>query len=90
MDKLNILLVGGLITVEHQGRKITARLRELLEATGRFNVVYTKELRNITPEYLEPYDALFIDYDGKLFPTEKGRRFGEKTEAAIYDFVAKG
>ena len=32
MEKLNILLVGGLITVEHQGRKITARLRELLEA----------------------------------------------------------
>lgn len=90
MDKLNILLVGGLITIEHQGRKITARLRELLEATGRFDVVYTEELRNITPEYLEPYDALFIDYDGKLMPTDRQRRFGEQTEAAIYDFVAKG
>lgn len=89
MDKLNILMVGGLITVEHQGRLITARLRELLEATGRFNVVYTEEFRNITPEYLEPYDALFIDYDGKLFPTEHARRFGEQTEAAVYDFVAK-
>ena len=90
MEKLNILLVGGLITVEHQGRLITARLRELLEATGRFNVVYTEELRNIGPDYLEPYDALFIDYDGKFFPTESSRRFGEKTEAAIFDFVAKG
>lgn len=90
MEKLNILMVGGLITLEHQGRLITARLRELLEATGRFNVVYTEELRNITPAYLEPYDALFIDYDGKNFPTERARRFGEQTEAAIYDFVAKG
>ena len=90
MDKLNILMVGGLITAEHQGRLITARLRELLEATGRFEVVYTEELRNITPAYLEPYDALFIDYDGKLFPTEHARRFGEQTESAIYDFVAKG
>ena len=83
-------MVGGLITLEHQGRLITARLRELLEATGRFNVVYTEELRNITPAYLEPYDALFIDYDGKFFPTEHARRFGEQTESAIYDFVAQG
>ncbi len=90
MEKLNVLLVGGLITVEHQGRKMCERLRELMEATGRFNVVLTEELRNITPEYLEPYDAIFIDYDGKSFPTEKARRFGERTEAAIYDFVAKG
>ena len=66
MEKLKILLVGGRITVEHQGRLITARLRELLEATGRFEVVYTEEIRNITKEYLEPYDALFIDYDGKF------------------------
>jgi type 1 glutamine amidotransferase len=90
MEKLKILLVGGLITVEHQGRLITARLRELLEATGRFEVVYTEEIRNITPEFLEPYDALFIDYDGKFFPTEHARRFGEQTEKCIYDFVAQG
>ena len=90
MDRLKILMVGGLITVEHQGRAITARLRELLEATGRFEVVYTEEFRNIGPDYLEPYDAIFIDYDGKLFPTENARRFGEKSEAALYDFVAQG
>ncbi len=90
MDKLNILFVTGLVTAEHQGRAIAQKLRELLEATGRFNVVITEELRNITPAYLEPYDALFINYDGKLWPTEHARRFGEQTEAAIYDFVAKG
>ena len=90
MEKLKILMVGGLITVEHQGRAITARLRELLEATGRFEVVYTEEFRNIGPDYLEPYDAVFIDYDGKLFPTEHARRFGEKSEAALFDFVAQG
>ena len=66
------------------------RLRELLEATGRFHVVIVEEFRNITPKFLEPYDAVLINYDGKTWPTEHARRFGEETEAAIYDFVAKG
>lgn len=90
MEKLNILFVTGLVTAEHQGRAIASRIRELLEATGRFNVVITEEFRNITHEYLEPYDALFINYDGKLWPTEHARRFGEQSEAAVYDFVSKG
>lgn len=90
MDKLNVLLVTGLLTAEHQGRVITQRLRDLMEATGRFNVVIVEEFRNITPEYLEPYDVLFIDYDGKTWPTDHARRFGEKSESAVYDFVAKG
>ena len=65
MDKLNILLVTGLVTAEHQGRVMKEKLRDLLEATGRFNVVIVEEFRNITPEFLEPYDAILINYDGK-------------------------
>lgn len=90
MDKLNILLVTGLVTAEHQGRVMKEKLRELLEATGRFNVVIVEEFRNITPEFLELYDAILINYDGKTWPTEHARRFGDQTEAAVYDFVAKG
>lgn len=54
MDKLNVLLVTGLLTAEHQGRKITQRLRDLMEATGRFHVAIVEEFRNITPAFLEP------------------------------------
>ena len=61
MDKLNILLVTGLVTAEHQGRIMKEKLRDLLEATGRFNVVIVEEFRNITPEFLEPYDAILIN-----------------------------
>lgn len=90
MDKLNILLVSGLVTAEHQYRVMNGRLRDLMEATGRFNVVIVEEFRNITPEFLEPYDAIFINYDGKMWPTEPARRFGEKSEAALFDFAAQG
>ena len=90
MDKIQVLLVTGLLTAEHQGRKITQRLRELLEATGRFEVNIVEEFRNVTPAYLEPYDVLFIDYDGKKWPTDHARRFGEQSEAAVYDFVSQG
>ena len=51
MDKLNVLLVTGLLTAEHQGRKITQRLRDLMEATGRFHVAIVEEFRNITPAF---------------------------------------
>ena len=57
MEKLNVLLVTGLLTAEHQGRLITRRLQELLEATGRFHVSIVEEFRNVTPAFLEPYDA---------------------------------
>lgn len=50
MKTINVLLVSGLVTIEHQSRKINERLRELLEATGRFQVVIVEEFRNITPE----------------------------------------
>lgn len=90
MGKLQILLVTGLITAEHQGRVMSRRLRELLEATGRFDVVITEEFRNITPEYLKPYDAVFIDYDGKTWPTDHARRFGERSEAVLFDYAAQG
>ena len=53
MDKLTILLVTGLVTAEHQGRIMKEKLRDLLEATGRFNVVIVKEkvLFSITPVF---------------------------------------
>lgn len=90
MDKLNILLVTGIVTIEHQSREINERIRQLLEATGRFTVSITEEFRNITGAYLEPYDALFINYDGKQLPTDHARRFGEQSEHALYHFVASG
>ena len=90
MDKVNVLLVTGLVTIEHQSRIMKEKLRDLLEATGRFEVTIVEEFRNITPKFLEPYDVLFINYDGKLLPTQPARRFGEQTEQAVFDFVAKG
>lgn len=90
MKTINVLLVSGLVTIEHQSRKLNERLRELLEATGRFQVAIVEEFRHITPEFLEPYDVLLINYDGKLLPTQPARRFGEQTEHVIYDFVAQG
>ena len=90
MKTINVLLVSGLVTIEHQSRKMNERLRELLEATGRFQVVIVEEFRNITSEFLEPYDVLLINYDGKLLPTQPARRFGEQTEQVIFDFVAQG
>ena len=57
MKTINVLLVYGLVTIEHQSRKMNERLRELLEATGRFQVVIVEEFRKMSPEFLAPYDV---------------------------------
>ena len=59
MDKVNVLLVTGLVTIGHQSRIMKEKLRDLLEATGRFEVTIVEEFRNITLKFLEPYDSKF-------------------------------
>ena len=89
MEKLNILLVSGIVTAEHQFRVTNEKLRTLLESTGRFHVTITEEAHNITPEFLSPYDAILLNYDGKTWPTDQMVPLGETTENSILKFVAE-
>lgn len=64
MGKLNILLITGIVTDEHDP-KVNPMIRMILESTGRFNVKITEEFTGATSETLAKYDAVFINYDGK-------------------------
>ncbi|MCF0134229.1 MAG: ThuA domain-containing protein [Blautia sp.] len=90
MERIQVLLVTGKVTEEHQFRVTNEKLRTLLESTGRFYVTITEEGRNLTPEYLAPYDVILLHYDGKSWPTDKAVRLGETTENSFYQFAAEG
>jgi type 1 glutamine amidotransferase len=91
MDKINILLVTGVVTAEHTHRTTNENLRVLLESTGRFHVRITEEFDGCTSKTLDKYDAIFLNYDGKHMPYDKEyARFCPETEKAFIDFIASG
>ncbi len=90
MEKLKILLVTGMVTEEHPYRSINKMLYEVLEATGRFEVKVVEEFRYATLDMMNLYDAILINYDGKHWPTDKARRFGEMTEENLYAYAKEG
>lgn len=91
MEKLNVLLVTGVVTAEHRHRIANERLRTLLESTGRFNVRITEEFNGCSSKTLERYDVIFLNYDGKNMPYDKEyQRFCPETEQAFFDFVESG
>ncbi|MDL2294193.1 ThuA domain-containing protein [Ruminococcaceae bacterium OttesenSCG-928-D13] len=88
-DKLNILLITGIVTSEHDP-KMVPMIRFLLQSTGRFNVKVTEEFTGATAETLAKYDAVLVNYDGKLDVETPFVGWGANAEQALYDYVANG
>ena len=88
-DKINVLLITGIVTDEHDP-KVNPMLKFLLESTGRFKVKITEEFTGCTSKTLEKYDLVLINYDGKENTSVPFVGRGAETEAALYDFVRQG
>ena len=71
----------------HDWRATTPVLREMLEATGRFEVRVTEEFRGGGPETLAPYDLVILNYYDKRKPE---LRWGDRADAALLDYVRSG
>lgn len=78
--KLRVLILTG--RNNHDWRETNPYLRELLQATGRFDVRVTEEPSGLTAESLRPYDVLVSNYCGP--------RWGDTAEKAIEAFVRDG
>jgi len=83
--KLQALIITG--QNGHDWRATTPVLREMLEATGRFEVRVTEEFRGAGPETLAPYDLVILNYYDKRKPD---LRWGSATDAALLDYVKSG
>ena len=83
--KLQALIITG--QNGHDWRATTPVLRQMLEATGRFEVRVTEEFRGAGPAALGPYDLVILNY------FDRGRpelRWGEATDQALLDYVKSG
>jgi len=83
--RLQALIITG--QNGHDWRATTPGLREMLEATGRFEVRVTEEFRGAGPETLAPYDLVILNYYDKRNPQ---LRWGDRADAALLDYVRSG
>ena len=95
MDKINVLLVSGVVAVEHYYPDDNERFRRVLESTGMFNVKITEEFNGATKATVDKYDVIILNYDGKNVPGENGYeydyiRWTPETEKLLFDFVKSG
>ena len=83
--KLQVLIVTG--QNGHNWKGTTPILRKILEDTTKFDVRVTEEFRGAGPETLAPYDLVVLNYFEGGRPE---RRFGERADNALLDFVKNG
>lgn len=89
--RLQLLIITGKNSYEHDWRGTTNALRKMLEDTGRFEVHVTEEFRGATAATLKPYDAVLLNYTGRWFyddPAEQ--RWGEPADSALFDYARNG
>ncbi|MDW8352889.1 MAG: ThuA domain-containing protein [Bryobacterales bacterium] len=78
--KLRALIFSG--RNNHDWRESTPFLRQLMVASGRFDVRVIEEPAGLTAETLAAYDVIVLDYNGP--------RWGAATERAVEEFVRSG
>jgi len=89
--RLQVLILSGRNSFEHDWRGTNNAIRRMLEDSGRFEVHVTEEFRGASARTLAPYDAVIINYLGRWNygdPTEQ--RWGAAEEQALFDFVRAG
>ena len=89
--RVQVLVITGRNSYEHDWRGTTNAIRKLLEDTGRLEVHVTEEFRGATHATLAPYDVVLLNYLGRWHyddPVEQ--RWGEPAESALFDFVRQG
>ncbi len=90
-EKINVLIISGLLTREHSYRKLNDYLYQMLEATGRFNVKVTEEFTGATDETLEKYQLVLINYDAKEWINDPCFTYwGDSAMDALDRFVHRG
>jgi type 1 glutamine amidotransferase len=89
--RLQVLILSGRNSFEHDWRGTNNIIRRMLEDTGRFEVHVTEEFRGASARTLAPYDAVIINYLGRWnYGDAVEQRWGAAEEQALFDFVRAG
>jgi hypothetical protein len=89
---LNVLILSGHMTIEHDNEHRSFRLHNqwlttLLEDAGRFKVRVVEDPRGLGAEIIDKYDVVIVVFEGRDGFFEKAVGFGAETDAALLRFV---
>jgi type 1 glutamine amidotransferase len=83
--KIKVLILTGVNN--HDWRATTPLLREILDATGRFDIRVNEEGRGCGSETFAPYDLLLLNYNDWK---NSGPWWDDRARQAMLDFVRNG
>ena len=89
--RVQVLIITGRNSYEHDWRGTTNAIRKILEDSGRFEVHVTEDFRGATSQTLAPYDVVLLNYLGRWHYTDAvEQRWGEPAESALFEYVRQG
>jgi|GEM_PF-225390 len=89
--RLQVLIITGRSSFEHDWRGTTNMLRRMLEDSGRFEVHVIEDFRGASAQTLAPYDVVLLNYLGRWnYSDPVEQRWGEPAESALFDYVRRG
>ena len=90
-DRVDVLIISGRNSYEHDWTGVNNLLRKQLQDTGRFDVRVTEDFDDGTLETLKRYDVVILNYSSRWNYSDKVQGLWSQTaRQALYDYVKQG
>ena len=90
-ELLNVLIISGQNSYEHDWTGVNNMLRKQLTDTGRFDVRVTEDFDEGSLTMLKKYDVVILNYSSRWnYSDKKQHLWSPKAFQALYDYVATG
>lgn len=90
-ERLNVLIISGQNSYEHDWTGVNNLLRKQLTDTGRFDVRVTEDFDDGTLAMLKKYDVVILNYSSRWNYTDETQHlWSPQAFQALYDYVAQG
>lgn len=90
-ERLNLLIISGQNSYEHDWTGVNNLLRKQLQATGRFDVRVTEDFDEGTLAMLKRYDVVILNYSSRWnYADPQQHLWSPGAFKALYDYVAQG
>ena len=89
--RLQVLIISGRNSYEHDWTGVNNRLRTQLKDTGKFDVRVTEDFDDGTLAMLKKYDVVILNYSSRWNYADKEQHlWSEAAFKALYQYVAEG
>ncbi|WP_375195307.1 ThuA domain-containing protein [Sphingobium sp.] len=90
-QRLNLLIISGRSSYEHDWTGVNNLLRKQLQDSGRFDVRIVEDFDHGSAELLKSYDVVLLNYLGRWNYTDPlEKRWSPAAEKALFDYVRNG